>query len=634
MSHDSMMRSITYQLLVQCPSLFDTFRNSYRRCGLTTDTFAVLLQPASDEERLPRIICLLDGLDEGEDRDGDTARDILGLMAELTERPGSRLKVLVLSRPYQNIQRVYGTYDILLEAENRADIDKIVDSGVESLSHTVNHSARETFTSFGQARRMRLEGGLDNELRRSSDALERIGLEHNRREAEAVREYLKENARGVTLWVTLSLQQIIRFASRGPCTWTAVQKLLRRIPLELDQMYDAIVRELMTDCDQEHMMMARKVLAWVMTASTRRPLLARELMDAMSIPDDWHKIGLNTDETRDPIRDNRPIFSTWAGLCRSINDICGPLVEFVNPSDAGTFHYDRPSRVTGSSVVQLVHQTAKDFLEKCQHRMFGFRPGEARLIVREQGDLYLRLVIPLSKATYAPYLDDVSNGWETTARDFLQYLDDKHLLPFILVYCNIEAKDLILAAASSDNQDWRLSAFFHHMRYKDLEVDGVVEKTVVGLLYRLGCSLGMDVAVGNLLFLTSLRGGWWSVHRAAVLRAVSASATSCGIRSLDNILTQGRGRLIKPALRFDDRDEPHILSRVRARPSTASGKRNPLEPVARVPELYQVGDVNEVKLAISRVIHYLLGNLQPVELVGVDFYDEMSLALGNGSEPR
>lgn len=622
MSHDSMMRSVTYQLLVQCRSLFDTFRSSYRQYGLTRDTFANVLQPASDEERLPRIICLLDGLDESENRDGDTARDILCLLAELTERPGSRLKILVLSRPYRIIQKVYGTYDILLEAENRADIEKIVDRGVDSLSETVNHPDRETFTSFGKARRMRLEGYLEK-LKRSSDALGISGSKHNRKEAEAVRKYLKENARGVTLWVTLSLQQITRFASRGPCTWASVQKILRGIPLELDQMYDAIVQELMTDCDQEHMLMARKVLAWVITASTRRPLLVRELMDAMSIPDDWQKVNVNTDETRDPIRDNRPIFSTWAGLCRSINDICGPLVEFVNPSGVGTFHYDRSSKVTESSVVQLVHQTAKDFLEKCQHHMFGFQPGEVGLFIREQGILYLRLVIPLSKATD---LDDVSEEWETTVRDFLQYLDDKHLLPFILGYCNIEAKDLILAA-SSDNEDWRLSPFFRNMQYKDLNVEGVVEKTVVGLLYLLGCNLGMDVAVGNLLFLTSLRGGWWAEHRFAVLRAVFYSARSCGIRSLDNILTTERGRLTKPALRFDDRDEPDNLSLVIERPSAGYARSSTVSEESKSSEEAsvaslpcQVEDVNKAKMAISRVIHYLLGNLQPVELVGADFY--------------
>lgn len=262
--------------------------------------------------------------------------------------------------------------------------------------------------------------------------------------------------------------------------------------------------------------------------------------------------------------------------------------------------------------------------------MFGFRPDEARLLVRDHGLLYLRLVIPLSKATYAPYLHVVSDDWETTVRDCLQYLDDKHLLPFVLMYCNIHAKDLILAA-SSDAEDWRLSAFFNNMKYQDLTVDGMVEKTVVGLLYRLGCNLGMDVAVGNLLFLTSLRSGWWSVHRAAVLRAVSAAADSSGNRSLDNIFTRGQDRLIKPALRLDDRDDTYILSRVITRPSATISNR-PDQPewkfsIPQIPELSQVGDVNKVKMAISRVVHYLLGNLQPVELVGVDFYDEMGLAL-------
>lgn len=153
-----------------------------------------------------------------------------------------------------------------------------------------------------------------------------------------------------------------------------------------------------------------------------------------------------------------------------------------------------------------------------------------------------------------------------------------------------------------------------------------------------GMQPGNGVAVGNLLFLTSLRSGWWSAHRAAVLRAVSAAAGSCGIRSLGNILTRGQDRLTKPALRFDDRDDPHILSRVNARPSTIVSHdfKEPSRGVSipRVPELSQVGDVKKVKMAISRVIHYLMGNLQLVELVGVDFYDEMGLALKNVSAPR
>lgn len=365
-----------------------------------------------------------------------------------------------------------------------------------------------------------------------------------------------------------------------------------------------------------------------MTANTRRPLLLRELVDAMSIPYDWEIAAGGIDESRDQIRENRPLFSTWAGLCRSINDICGPMVEFVNPSDVGTLQYDRPSKVTGSSVVQLVHQTAKDFLEQCQHHMLGFRADEARLFVRHHGLLYLRFVIPLSKATYAPYLSDVSDDWETTVRECLHYLDDKHLLPFVLAYCNICENDLILAA-SSDTEDWRLSAFFNNMKYEDLEVDGVVEKTVVGLLFRLGCTLGMDIAVGNLLFLTSLHSGWWSVHHAAVLRAVSAAARSIGNRSRENILTKAKNHLVKPALLFDQ-DDTLTPSRVIPRPPNVAARRldEPERKIClpQIPELSQIGDVDKVKMAISRVIHYLLGNLQPLELVGMDSYDRWGLA--------
>lgn len=258
-SHDSMMRSITYQLLIKCSRLFNVCRNSYRQSSSLRDTFTRLLEPAASDDSLPRTVCLLDGLDESEDKDGDISRDILSLLAELTERPGSRLKVLVLSRPYNTIHKVYGTYDILLEAENQMDIDKVINNGVDWLFRTIHSLANETLTPFGQARRLRLENDLDAELQRSQENT--IASENSRKEAEAVRAYLKANARGVVLWVTLSLQQIMRFASRGPCAWADVQRLLHRIPLELDQMYDAIVQELVTDRDQEHTLMARKVLA-------------------------------------------------------------------------------------------------------------------------------------------------------------------------------------------------------------------------------------------------------------------------------------------------------------------------------------------------------------------------------------
>lgn len=69
----------------------------------------------------------------------------------------------------------------------------------------------------------------------------------------------------------------------------------------------------------------------------------------------------------------------------------------------------------------------------------------------------------------------------------------------------------------------------------------------------------MNVAIGKQLFLAALRSGWCMPHRAAVFRAISGVAGSCGIQNLCSI-TKGQGRLNKLALQSDFRDDPQISS--------------------------------------------------------------------------
>ena len=106
-----------------------------------------------------KIICLLDGLDEIEGRDNRIRKKLLQFcFADLSEKPGSCLRVLVLSRPYSTIHNVYGTYDILLEAENKFDIEKIIFQGVNSIAHDMQRSHERRFDSSARQRRAKLEG--------------------------------------------------------------------------------------------------------------------------------------------------------------------------------------------------------------------------------------------------------------------------------------------------------------------------------------------------------------------------------------------------------------------------------------------------------------------------------------------
>lgn len=618
MSHTSMMRSICYQLLSQSKAIFQACVPIYRQRAFSETCFASMMKAIVTEPSLPPVLCLLDGLDESAERDEKPGKDILNLFADLTETPGSRLKIIVLSRPYRSIEQIYGTYDILLEAENSDDIANIVDRGLASVASNLAQSEpEEQLSVFARKRRQRLEGvswspSEDHIPRMQDPAAEK-------EEVDAIRSYLLTNARGVTLWITLSIDQAIRFIRRGPATWAVLRKMLASLPLELHEMYRTITAELAHDCTPEHKRMGRKVLAWVIMASGKRPLLVEELFDVLSIPETW-PVPAGEYPQIDFIRNNRPVLKTWSTLCRSIHDICGPLVEFVNPSQSGSFQYDRMSRVTGRSVVQLVHQTAKEFLEGGQENIFAFKPLEAQNSVYAEADVYLRLVVPLEPTSYTPVMDDISENWKSTIVDSLLYLDDKYLLPLILCHCPV-SEEYVDRTMLPRNTKWMLSALYYDMSYRDISLVGVLEETVVGWCVTVACTLGLQTAIDNILYLTSLRPGWWAIHREAVLEAALQVAQAKGISDLVDLISHRRDEYTRPALQHGNKfDCPDVLlrvSRISRRPQAVHGGsftdfefRSPRPG----PPMPYNATRSDVRGAICRVLHYLAGNMKPLGL--------------------
>jgi hypothetical protein len=79
-------------------------------------------------------------MDESGPHDTNTSLDILELFSNLVEQPNSKLKVFISSRPYQTIERVLGSHDILLENENFGDIEIMVDAGLSALSKMIGSS--------------------------------------------------------------------------------------------------------------------------------------------------------------------------------------------------------------------------------------------------------------------------------------------------------------------------------------------------------------------------------------------------------------------------------------------------------------------------------------------------------------
>jgi hypothetical protein len=160
MSQRFLLRSLLYQLLRQRSSLFDFFLHVYRLKPISTDID--FEQDWSEEETMNvlkdimptglSMVFIIDAVDESEDANVAKDRDFLEqgteqgtILSTLSKvavaTPQSRVKFLMLSRPHPFIELDFArlhhksrnTFKIVLEKENRGDIDRIIERGLISL---------------------------------------------------------------------------------------------------------------------------------------------------------------------------------------------------------------------------------------------------------------------------------------------------------------------------------------------------------------------------------------------------------------------------------------------------------------------------------------------------------------------
>ncbi|KAH0566004.1 hypothetical protein GP486_000595 [Trichoglossum hirsutum] len=608
-SHSSMMRSIIYQLLKQNRELFRLYQGFYRhQQGDEFAAFGNLLRLSSMEEGIPNILCVLDAMDESIHRDIPCGHDILGLFSELVEEPKSRLKIMVLSRRYRAIERSFGSYDILLENENSGDIKTVVDMGLRFLRTTIQSldSGDEELSPFAQRRRASRMGlrvtSFLNRKPKNDEIVEQIEL-------ETMRAYLLKNAQGVILWVTLSISETIRYAEKGLYTWPALRTLLTCLPLELHEMYQGISTDLHRSHSEINRATTRKILGWVMAASAKRPFLLRELLDALAIPEQLDQ-GINSNSSEDPIYINRPRVKSWNGFRRSLQELCGPFVEVISPGTKASEKFTSQD-VGPDSVVQLLHQTVKEFLDRSTAESFTLKIEEAHLMMKQAARRYLQLALPLEITKYAPVVQDIGDDWERTVEDVVTYLEDKMLLKFALATCLPDDSELLEIAQSHNDSVWMLSSFFNILRYYDLDVPETAMGCVVGRCFWIACYQGLSIAVDNMLCVTSLSPGWWYYHRDTVLNAVLLAARDHSLDRIILLLTSSRDRFSSLAIKRSEADNPRTLLRRSHRPTATYGwyrqqpKHHSKQHSRALPLHLRKASPEEAEAAIQRVLDYL-----------------------------
>lgn len=445
MAHESLLRSILYQLLQQDEKVFDAIVPIYRRhkpgeplIGRFGHGSFDLLQKISGTGL--SIVCIVDamdeakGLDQLDSRDVRRARTILSQLGNLLSKVrDSRMKFIVLSRPdpaieidYSDIKRrCYNIFKVVLEHENEGDIHYVIEKGIGSLQNAIHAYDSEENDDLPPTNTRKYKG-----LRTIRSDQSASGEEAS---LDRIRSYLKTNARGVILWVTLTLGKLEDHAAGGMCTFAELEQLMRTLPVGLDRLYDYIIKELESRFSNKELERTRKIFILVSgSASLNRPIRLRELWDALAVPID-SKSALGS--TEDPIVQNRVPITSWVGLRRQLRRKCGPLIEIVTGDADQVEDTDRTdSNIGPDGIVQFMHRSVKDFLhspQKCGPLHFSEAAaiGEVRAIAQR----YIEVAFPAEQTLYAPPVPAMENSlWQDNIKKWVDYLERRILLCFCL----------------------------------------------------------------------------------------------------------------------------------------------------------------------------------------------------------
>ncbi|KUJ15345.1 uncharacterized protein LY89DRAFT_110014 [Mollisia scopiformis] len=420
-----MLQSILYQLLMQDHSLYTSFLQSFRKLrGLSPDSIIwpyqelqqILLSLAETpkgtlEIPTPKrpIFLLLDGLDESEKQltNGLERRDVFALFSRLCAMDGDVVfKVIVLSRAELDIRGTLKTpYSIDMKEVNGPDIRTIVRSGIcklwkcivnaeddlheRSTSALVHNRFDEPEEQVNQNPKEVVRASVgEHEMTSSKD---RIDMVSDVPELHFVRDYLVENADGVILWVVMIIRGLIKVAQSGSCTVRELRAQLSSIPTNVSDVYGDILGKI-REGDYRDEQQARYIFSWVLFAS--RPLRVSEVRDVIAM---FHWDDSFANDSGNFLRENRVGYLThsWGPVQTHLWNICDGLIEVVPAGRTTVTMLWQHRTVEAEDLVQLIHQTAKDYLlGRPEASFLNLDETKALEIISKTSIDYLALALP------------------------------------------------------------------------------------------------------------------------------------------------------------------------------------------------------------------------------------------------
>jgi len=535
-SHAYMLRSILFQLLEQDPQLFKYYKKIYQGSSWTdwhTSLPIVFHELAQAGNHIPRIVSIIDGVDEaasaegrGDSRLNQERMSLVGmldLLSDLVEVPGSRIKFIILSRLHPSIERALSRYDkVILEGMNEGDIKKIVEANVRLLEKAMESGDDDTSKRLlkqrpgsARSRQSRIHTSVSKSTRMFSETKARKS-----QELSEIKAYLIMHARGIILWVTTINRELLKRVCKNTFTYEELKAELKKLPKEIGAMYNLIVKELSASHDPEDIIKARRVFTWVMATTETKPMTAIELFEVLAIPIDLEDA---LGSTSDPISSGRMAIESWKQFRRGLYDLCGPFVEIISPVPRASELPLEDVEIEPFFIIQLIHQTAKDFLASDEASVFRTTVESAVLAVEQDKIRYLQVAFPTCPTAYTPSFKANEESWEDTLERLVAFVDDRLLFGHIRATLSEEL--LIRFFPADECAPGIISPLLQIRPYEIADPIKTVQRSLVGRYCWLVCSLGFTTAAENLLKIGSLINGWWEHYEIAIMSAAFLAAT-------------------------------------------------------------------------------------------------------------
>ncbi|KAN0098199.1 hypothetical protein V8E51_013862 [Hyaloscypha variabilis] len=446
-SHTFMLRSILYQLLNNDRNtgfLYPAFQDTYRKLrslhsgsiAWSYDDLSSILQYLAGnlnletDDRVPRhkFLILIDGVDESTETPSDSPprAKVLRLLSRLSSgKSHSIFKIIALSRAERDIKGVLQVaYSIDMIDVNRPDIQKIIQLGLAKVSSYMRSEGRyQASESSGSSE---IEGDKEqHEPAASYEDFTRDGGLSATPLQELARDLL-EHADGVILWVKMIIIEFIGLARSGSCTLSQFQRVRSTTPKRLSDTYsDMILR--IGNSRYKNPNLARYIFCWLIYAG--RALRIDELREVIALFGSYED---SAELNENILLTNRPLqFETYNPTWTALTNVCGGFIEIRHSHENLSERIHDPSVIGRHDYVQLVHQTARDFILSDPEASI-LKPDSinSREIIFMICINYLVMTFPLN-----PRFGVDSNGSEIGIVMFskiVRLLDDRPLLPYIL----------------------------------------------------------------------------------------------------------------------------------------------------------------------------------------------------------